>query len=84
MFAQVIENELENLYRESSETFVSGNPQMTHEIKAKLIGREGLLLELLSMFRDGEIKVFFNELNGVTLEGGDTSGEEAAGSDDSE
>ncbi len=66
-FEVVLENELENLYEESRMVFVSGNPDMTHEMKAKLVGREQLIQELLAFFKDGNLDVFFNERNGVEL-----------------
>lgn len=62
-FVYALESELEHLYQESSDTFVSGNPTLTHEIKAKLIGRERLLLELIALFEQGDVEVFFNSSN---------------------
>jgi hypothetical protein len=66
-FVIALEAELKAVYDESSETFVSGNPYMTQEAKARLIGREAVLLELLAMFKDGRIEMFFNERNGIEV-----------------
>lgn len=66
-FVAALEKELEQVYRDSSDTFVSGNPNLTHEIKAKLIGREHLLLELIAFFKDKEVQVFFNPNNEIEL-----------------
>jgi hypothetical protein len=66
-FVIALEAELEAVYEESSETFVSGNPNLTQEAKARLIGRESVLLELLSMFKDGRIEMFFNPRNGFEV-----------------
>jgi hypothetical protein len=66
-FVLALEAELNGVYEESAETFVSGNPNLTQEAKAKLIGREAMLLELLSMFKDGRIEMFFNPRNGFEV-----------------
>lgn len=66
-FVAALEKELENVYQASAETFVSGNPDMTHELKAKLVGREHLLIELLAFFKDKELHMFFNSHNKIDL-----------------
>lgn len=62
-FVRVLESELDRVYKESEMTFVSGNPYMTHEIKAKLVGREQVLQELLTLFKQEDVDMFFNEQN---------------------
>lgn len=63
---EALESERETLFKQAALTFVSGKPNLTHEIRAKLVGRE-FLLETLIDFMKGDLGMLFHEENGFEV-----------------
>lgn len=63
-----LERELKNIYQERADTFISGEPDKTHEIRSNLIGQEAVIQDMLDILGlKGEALERYFDLNGVHI-----------------